>query len=44
VLVNPSDRMVDVELPAGHWSDVDGNSAGPKITLRQQTGVVLLGR
>jgi len=43
-LVNSSDRAAEVELPAGQWTDVNGNAAGPKITMGQQTGVVLLGR
>jgi Hypothetical glycosyl hydrolase family 15 len=41
-LVNPYNRTAIVRLPAGNWNDVNGNPVDTEITMRQQTGVVLL--
>lgn len=41
-LVNPFDATATVTLPHGHWQDVNGNPAGPSVTLTKQTALVLL--
>lgn len=42
VLVNPSDATATVGLPAGRWSDLEGDAAGTSVTLTRQTAQVLL--
>ena len=41
-LVNPNDATATIDLPPGDWVDVDGNPAGPQVTLTKQTAQVLL--
>jgi hypothetical protein len=41
-LVNPYLKERTVTLPAGHYSDVNGNPIGPAVTLSAQSGLVLL--
>jgi hypothetical protein len=40
--VNPYMAAVTVALPAGHWVDMNGHTAGSTITLDAQTAKVLL--
>ncbi len=41
-LVNPSDTQFRVRLPKGQWKDVNGNSVGPRVTMKAWTGLILL--
>lgn len=41
-LVNPYDATAVVDLPRGHWTDVDGNPVTSPVTLQHQTALVLL--
>jgi hypothetical protein len=41
-LVNPYNSTFTVTLPPGSWTDVNGNPAGPTVTLTKQTAQVLL--
>lgn len=41
-LVNPYDTTAEVDLPRGHWVDVNGAAAGPTVTLTKQTAIILL--
>jgi hypothetical protein len=44
-LVNPTDTMATVALPVGNsYNDLNGNPAGPTVTLSPQTGEILLVR
>jgi len=44
-LVNPSDTTATVALPVGNsYNDLNGNPAGPTVTLSPQTGEILLVR
>jgi hypothetical protein len=41
-LVNPYLKDRTVALPAGNYSDVNGNPVGPTVTMPAQSGIVLL--
>jgi len=41
-LVNPYLKDRKVNLPAGNYSDVNGNPVGPTVTMPAQSGLVLL--
>ena len=41
-LVNPYLREHTARLPAGNYSDVNGNPVGPTVTMSAQSGLVLL--
>jgi len=41
-LVNPYLREKTVRLPAGNYSDVNGNAVGPTVPMPAQSGIVLL--
>lgn len=41
-LVNPYDNTAVVGLPRGHWVDVNGDPAGPTVSLDKQTALILL--
>jgi hypothetical protein len=41
-LVNPYDATAVVDLPPGHWTDVDGNRVTSPVTLQHQTALLLL--
>jgi len=41
-LVNPYNKTATVTLPPGDYTDVNGNPAGPTVTMTHQTGLILL--